>query len=208
MHGDLILLNEICVMAGGAGASLAPMETPRRPPSLATERLCLEPVTDEDLPAIYRIYSNERVIRYFGQDRMSDMAQARFWLDVQYHMQNVGLGMAWTLRCQGNEAVIGTVCFDGINSQWHNVGISYGLDPDYWNQGLMTEALSGLCRFAFSGGLACPIHRIQALVFSQNPSSVRVLQKLGFQHEGRRLGLLFWQGRYWDLESYCLLAAD
>jgi ribosomal-protein-alanine N-acetyltransferase len=205
MHGDFIFLNEICVLAQCVNGSLSPMETSQLPPSLASERLRLEPITDADLDAVFRIYSEEQVIRYFGQDRMTDMDQARFWLEVQYRMQNMGLGMAWTMRQKDSDQVIGTVCFDGINVHWHNVGISYGLHPDYWNQGLMTEALQTLCAFAFGGGLCCPIHRIQALVFSENQPSVRVLQKLGFINEGRRLGLLYWRERYCDLDSYCLL---
>lgn len=205
MHGTTIFLNEICTLAACVDASLSAMETSLHPPSLETERLRLEPITEADLDAVFRIYSDEQVIRYFGQDRMTDIDQARFWLSVQYRMQDMGLGLAWTLRLKPGGQVIGTVCFDGINAHWHNVGISYGLHPDYWSQGLMSEALQTLFSLAFSGGLGCPIHRIQALVFSQNLPSLRLLQKQGFIHEGRRLGLLFWQQHYWDLESYCLL---
>jgi len=205
MHGDYLFLNEICTTAGLVDASLLPLVTPLTPPVLSTLRLTLEPIRDIDLDAIYQIYSDEAVVRYFGQDRMENLEQARFWLDVQLRMQAIGLGLAWTLRLKPGGQVVGTVCFDGINRQWHCTGISYGLHPDYWNQGLMSEALAAVLALAFEGGLACPIHRIQALVFSDNRASIRVLEKLGFIFEGQRLGQLFWQERYWDLDSYCRL---
>lgn len=192
-------------MAGLVDAHLLPWSAPLIPPVLATKRLTLAPIQDLDLDTIYQIYSNEAVLRYFGQERMTHLDQARFWLELQLRMQAIGLGLAWALRLQSSGRVIGTVCFDGINRQWHHVGISYGLHPDYWNQGLMSEALAAVIALAFNGGLACPIHRIQALVVHQNRSSIRVLEKLGFVLEGQRLGLLFWQERYWDLDSFCLL---
>jgi ribosomal-protein-alanine N-acetyltransferase len=173
--------------------------------SLQTERLRLDLVSDDDLDEIFHLYSNPEAVKYFGQDRMENIEQARFWLSIQAHMRDIGLGRSWVMRDAGSGVMIGTIGFDGINRQWHNAGISYVLHPDYWNFGLATEAVAALSRMAFSGGLNGPMHRIQALVFSENQASKRVLEKLGFIHEGRRLGLVFWQQRYWDLDSYCLL---
>ena len=172
---------------------------------LQTQRLSLEPMNETDLGAIYQIFSQEEVSRFFGQDRMVNIEQARFWLDVQMRMQALGAGMAWVLRLNATGEIVGTVCFDEINHEWHNLGISYSLHPDFWHQGLMSEALAQLIGWVFSGALGEPIHRIQALVFSKNLASVKLLQQLGFVHEGQRLGLLFWQQQYWDLDSYCLI---
>jgi len=174
-------------------------------PNLETPRLRLDPVHESDVDEIYRIYSDPEVIRYFGQDRMADIEQARFWMAVQHRMRDIGLGMTWCLREKSSGQIIGTACFDGINRQWHNVGISYVIQAASWNKGFATEALDVMIKLAFSGWLGCPIHRIQALVFPENLPSHRLLKKLGFIQEGRRLGLLFWQERYWDLDSYCLI---
>jgi ribosomal-protein-alanine N-acetyltransferase len=208
VHGDYQLLTELNTMAACADASLLPADSHLNPCSLTTSRLSLEPVSAADQDDVFRIYSLDQVIRYFGQDRMTDPLQAQFWIDVQLRMQQLGLAMAWCLRLKGSPTVVGTICLDGINHQWHNASISYGLHPDFWHRGLMQEALAAIVSLAFQGALGCPIHRIQALVFSENLPSLRLLQQMDFIHEGRRLGLLFWQQRYWDLDSYCLLNPD
>ena len=181
------------------------MTTAPTPPRLETDRLWLEPISERDLEDVFHLYGDAEVVRYFGQDRMADLTQARFWLSVQAHMRQTGLGMTWCLRDKLDNQLVGTACFDGINRHWHNVGTSYALNRAYWNRGYASEALAAMISLAFDGGLDCPIHRIQALVFPANLPSSRMLSRLGFVHEGRRLGLLFWQERYWDLDSYCLL---
>lgn len=205
MHGDYLLVNEIFGLVAGADAGLAGDTAPLTVPTLDTPRLRLAPLADDDLDALFAIYADERVIRYFGQDPMTDLAQTRFWLQVQRHLQSAGLGLAWGIRRQADHALIGTLAFDGINRQWHNVGISYGLAAAHWGQGYAREAVGAALAHAFAGGLGCPIHRVQALVFGDNLRSLRLLQRLGFRYEGRRFGLLYWRGRYRDLESYSLL---
>jgi len=174
-------------------------------PTLTSACLRLDPLRLADLPAILRIYADERVTRYFGQDSMSDIDQAGYWLEIQQQTLRMGMGLCWALRARDSDRVLGTICFDGLNREWHNVSLSYALYPDAWGQGFASEALAVAIDWAFAGGFGCPLHRIQALVFSANLPSLRVLEKLGFVYEGRRLGLLYWQQRYWDLDSYCLL---
>ena len=174
-------------------------------PLIETARMRLEPLEDRDQDAVFHVYSNPDVVRLFGQDCMTEVAHARYWMDVQDRMRQLDLGATWVLRLKDSGAAAGTFSFDGINRQWHNVGISYALHSDYWRRGLMSEALATMIAFAWSGMLAGPMHRIQALVYQENLASTALLRKAGFVQEGRRLGLVFWQQRYWDLDSYCLI---
>jgi ribosomal-protein-alanine N-acetyltransferase len=181
------------------------MNTPTCEAPFATARLLLTPLDDGDLEAIFRLYASEEVSRGFGQDRLCDIAQARYWLDVQRWSRSCGSGASWCLRLKDDGEVIGSIGFDCINRLWHNAAISYALLPSCWGRGLMSEALGGLAAQAFAGALGCPIHRIEALVLPGNPRSVRVLDKNGFQPEGRRRGLVYWQGGYRDVDSFALL---
>ncbi|MBV8048505.1 MAG: GNAT family N-acetyltransferase [Paludibacterium sp.] len=174
-------------------------------PTLDSARLRFDPLCESDLDTIFHLYSNPDVVRLFGQDRMTETAHAQYWLDIQGQMRQLDLGATWVLRLKESGQAVGTFSFDGINRQWHNVGISYALHPDYWRRGLMTETLQTMVAFAWCGALAGPMHRIQALVYMENTASVALLRKVGFVREGARLGLVFWQQRYWDLESFCLL---
>ncbi|WP_133678211.1 GNAT family N-acetyltransferase [Paludibacterium purpuratum] len=175
------------------------------PPTLETDRLRLDPLDEHHLEAIFRIYSNPEVVRLFGQDCMTDLEQARYWLQVQEQMRQLDLGATWVLRLKDSGEAVGSFSFDGINRQWHNVGVSYALRPEFWRRGLMSEALAALIALAWSGTFAGPMHRIQALVFKDNAASIAMLCKAGFVCEGERLGLVFWQQCYWDLASFCLI---
>ena len=56
--------------------------------------------------------------------------------------------------------------------------IGYSLSPDYWGQGLGTEAARALCGFGFR---MLKIRSVLADVFTDNPGSTRVLEKMGFR---------------------------
>lgn len=66
----------------------------------------------------------------------------------------------------------------GVLSRTFELG--YWLTPSLWNRGIATQAVGQLCAAAFSETDA---ERIQAQVFSTNPSSARVLEKCGFVRE-------------------------
>ena len=59
----------------------------------------------------------------------------------------------------------------------------YGILPDYWGQGLTTEAAAEVLRFGFE---ACRMDRVLASTDTPNQRSVRVLQRLGMVFEARR----------------------
>ena len=59
--------------------------------------------------------------------------------------------------------------------------IGYDLAPEWWGQGLMTEALGAIVAYAFATlGLA----RLEALVLDGNARSCRTLERVGFRHTG------------------------
>lgn len=60
--------------------------------------------------------------------------------------------------------------------------IGYWLGEDYWGKGVMTEVVKAVTAYAFHNFDLC---RLYAGVFATNPASVRVLEKTGYQFEGR-----------------------
>lgn len=59
--------------------------------------------------------------------------------------------------------------------------IGYWLGQEYWGRGIMPEAVKLVTNYAFYN---LDIISIQALVFSGNPKSMRVLEKAGYQKQG------------------------
>ncbi len=64
----------------------------------------------------------------------------------------------------------------------HTVGLGYWLGEAFWGRGLMTEAVRAITSYAFQ---KAETHRIYACVYAWNPASARVLEKAGYQLEGR-----------------------
>ena len=64
----------------------------------------------------------------------------------------------------------------------HSAEIGYWLGEEVWGRGIMTEAVTAFTQFGFATYRLC---RIYALVFEWNLASSRVLEKAGFELEGR-----------------------
>ena len=83
--------------------------------------------------------------------------------------------------------------------------IGYWLGVDYWGQGIATQALSLLIDHYFN---YTEYVRLQANVYSNNPSSNRVLEKNGFTLEGIMRKYIFKNGTFLDASLYALLKED
>jgi len=60
--------------------------------------------------------------------------------------------------------------------------IGYWLGEEFWGRGIVTEAVRAITEYGFSNFDIC---RIYAGVFEWNPASMRVLEKAGYELEGR-----------------------
>jgi len=84
----------------------------------------------------------------------------------------------------------------------HSAEIGYWLGETHWGQGLMTEALRGFVPWVFDHFAVC---RLYAYVFEWNPASCRVLEKCGFELEGRLRKSVAKDGQIIDQFLYSLV---
>ncbi len=88
---------------------------------------------------------------------------------------------------------------DGLQAE-----IGYTLAPWARGRGLATEAVAAILDLLFSEG----VHRVVAGVDPANDASAKLLQRLGFRHEGRFVSAAFIRDRWWDDDRYGLLADE
>ncbi|MDP3273840.1 MAG: GNAT family N-acetyltransferase [Deltaproteobacteria bacterium] len=81
--------------------------------------------------------------------------------------------------------------------------LGYALEGACEGRGLMTEALGAVLAEVFSDRVG--LHRVQANVRIENARSVRVLERLGFAHEGLARRYLFIDGAWRDHTMHALL---
>lgn len=77
--------------------------------------------------------------------------------------------------------------------------LGYWLGEPFWGRGIMTEAVRRFTAWAFEH---LEVHRIYATVFDGNDPSIRVLEKAGFECEGRLRAGAFKHGRILDQWLY------
>jgi len=77
--------------------------------------------------------------------------------------------------------------------------VGYWLGEAFWGRGFATEALRGFTGYAFEH---FPFERLEAVVYTTNPASARVLEKSGYAHEATLRRNVFKDGRFLDCHLY------
>jgi len=108
------------------------------------------------------------------------------------------------LACR-DDARLGVVSLAPIDERrgWANLG--FWIHPDHWGEGHATEAARLVVTHGFE---EFRLHRIGAVAHGPNAASQRVLEKLGFVHEGTKRDDDFVDGEYVDREVYAVLREE
>lgn len=86
-----------------------------------------------------------------------------------------------------------------------NAYLGYGLGVKFTGEGLMTEAVELVLRFAFKD---LKLHRVEANVQPENVPSIAVLQRCGFTREGFSRKYLKVGGKWRDHERFAIIKED
>lgn len=85
------------------------------------------------------------------------------------------------LAIEADGQACGGIGIHPLEDVYHRTAeIGYWLAEQYWGRGIVTEAVRAIVPLAFD---RYDLVRIQAGIFSNNPASMRVLEKCGFFHE-------------------------
>jgi ribosomal-protein-alanine N-acetyltransferase len=172
-------------------------------PEIETDRLILREVLPEDAPAIYRIFSNEEVTRFYDLVTYTDPRQAEELIDFFDESFELERAIRWGIARKTDGALMGTCGYVWLRTYRGEIG--YELHPDYWGHGYMQEALDAIVDFGFN---EFGLNRVEALVMVENERSARLLRGLGFQEEGILRQHDFFKGAFHDMRLFALLAQD
>ena len=106
--------------------------------------------------------------------------------------------------CVDDEPV-GTCILHEDYHPWGFAVLGYSMCPDYWGNGYATDTVDCLAQYAFQ---ELRLNKLDAHCYVTDPASARVLEKVGFQQEGRRRDHAFVNGEYVDLLEYGHLADE
>ncbi|MEH7346386.1 GNAT family protein [Bacillus sp. JJ1532] len=172
-------------------------------PILETERLLLRELVEEDTQGVFNCFSNPDVTRFYGQDTLTSMEQAKEF--IRFFEQNFSekRGIRWGIQVKdGGEEIIGTIGFNLWLPKHKRAEIGYEIHPNHWRKGYAAEVVSKIVSYGFT---ELGLTRIGAVVFIENDASNALLTKLGFEKEGVLRNYMYQNGVPYDTNVYSLL---
>jgi RimJ/RimL family protein N-acetyltransferase len=151
---------------------------------LETARLVFRRLVPDDLDALFALYSDPDVRRYFpeGTQSYEETRQELDWF-LNGHPEHPELGLWATIYKPTNQFIGRCGLLPWIIDQRPEVEVAYMLAKAYWGQGLGTEAAEGILRYSFE---ELHLTRLICLIDRDNQASIRVATKIGmtFEKEG------------------------
>jgi RimJ/RimL family protein N-acetyltransferase len=148
-------------------------------PVLETKRLFLRPVTKEDAPSVFAYAKHPEVGPNAGWKPHEDISESERFIDYCIKKRDFGQPGNYAIILKSEDKMIGTIEVHSYKE--HKGEIGFVLHPDYWNQGIMTEAAKMVIVYAFE---ILQLERLSYNHFLGNERSKRVCEKLQFQFEG------------------------
>ncbi len=165
---------------------------------IQTKRLLLRQIIESDIQHVFNGLSHPDVIRHYGIsfDSLDSTKEQMDWFSK---MENLGTGMWFAICSLDNEVFYGAGGINDLNKE-HNKGeIGFWLLPEFWGQGIMSEAIPPICEYGFE---SLNIHRIEGFVESENINCKKAMAKLDFNYEGTMTDCELKNGKYISLDIY------
>lgn len=145
-------------------------------PVLETERLILRRFTENDMEALYQIYSDEEVNRFLPWFPLKNIEETRTFFEEKYMAKyKQPQAYAYAICLKEDDYPIGYIKVD--IEEHHDFG--YGLRKEFWHQGIVTEAGKAVVAQVKKDGLPY----ITATHDANNPRSGGVMRNVGMKYQ-------------------------
>jgi len=151
-------------------------------PVLRTPRLTLRPMTLDDAADLAERRSDPETAVYQGWKIPYPLERAVALIDEMIARGGPARGGWSQFACVRNEdgVIVGDIALF-LDDAGHNGELGYTLHPWARGHGYATEASAAALDYAFT---VWSLHRVEASIDPGNAASRRVLERLGFRHEG------------------------
>ena len=165
--------------------------------TLYTPRLVLRKFAETDVADVFTWASDARVTKFVSLPTQESLDSTKKllsgWITDAEKFN-------WALEFNGR--VIGRAYSHYVNWQHNHCELGCLIAHEFWNQGLVSEALRGILGYLFN---KTTMHRVEALHEADNPASGRVLQKCGMHFEGTKRQFFCCQdGSYADALTFVI----
>jgi ribosomal-protein-alanine N-acetyltransferase len=170
-----------------------------------TEHLTLRIAYPETMDAIFSLDSEEEQMRLLGIKDRRQLA-----IDQQKHSEGLSSHnrkfVHFFLYEKGKDTVIGWCGYHTWYTDHHRAELGYSFFSDApKGKGWMSEVVAKVIPYGFE---IMKLHRIEAMASADNPPSLRILEKFGFQQEGNLREHYLRDGIYEDSLVFSLLRGE
>lgn len=149
-------------------------------PLLVTPRMILRPWTRDDVDVLHEMWTTPDVRRYLWDDLVIPRETAVAVVESHHTTCEQHAIGYWNLHLiEQPDTFIGFCGFRFID-ETSNLELMYGLMRDFWGRGIATEACAAAIDYLWN---ATDYSVLYARTDPPNAASVRVMQRLGMQHE-------------------------
>ncbi len=175
-------------------------------PVLETERLLFRKLRDSDAGVLHRMRSEPLIIRYLDRDPDKDLKATKAKMREILDAEEKNDAVFWMLELKNNPGVaIGNIAYWRMDKPNFRTEVGYTLLPEYWQKGIMKEALQKTSDYIFN---TCGFHSIEANINPDNLASASLLESCGFRREAYHRQNMYHNGKFLDSAIYTLLETD
>jgi ribosomal-protein-alanine N-acetyltransferase len=174
-------------------------------PLLETERLVLRKTTFEDAQSYFELRSNAAAMKHICKPLQTSIEESKAMIYKINEMLSLNDGISWAVCLKTDNIMIGSVSFHRIEKEHYRAEIGYMIHPDYWRQGIVSEALQAIINYGFN---TIQFHSIEAHIDPTNIGSEKLLQKFSFVKEAYFKENYFYNGQFLDTAVYSLITRN
>jgi ribosomal-protein-alanine N-acetyltransferase len=172
-------------------------------PTLTGDGVVLRWITLDDTASVLELFSDIEVIRYTTIQRMESEADSRGFIAEIHESFAAGTLYQWGAEVDGRIAGICTLA--GIDRMHRRASLGFALAREFWGRRVMSRAVPLVLDFGFH---VLALHRIEADADPRNTASIRLLERLGFVHEGHLRERYFQLGEAQDAVVFGMLRSE
>ncbi len=148
-----------------------------------TDRLLLRSPVAADAPTISPILGNWNVAHWVVRVPFPYRTEhAAAWIERSNEERSAGVGWPFLVIRRDDGALLGSMDLS-IEDDPTSGALGYWLGEEYWGLGYATEAAIAIVGYAFHN---LKLNEVTASTLPENGRSIRVLEKAGLIHIGRR----------------------
>jgi RimJ/RimL family protein N-acetyltransferase len=159
-----------------------------------TDRLIVRPWTLDDVEASFQMYGDPEVMRYLGRFGAAEVVKSvdeqreRLAKMIERYATIPELQgwVAGAIELKSTGEIVGTSLLkplpDGNDVITNEIEVGWHLARAHWGKGYATESGAGAIRYGFE---VKGLDVINAVVYTENLASRRVMDRLGMMHQGQ-----------------------